>query len=342
MKREARLPVRIGLMRLTDTAPIVLAQEAGLLAGEGLAAALTVEPSWANLADKLAYGLLDAAIMLPPLALAMALGLRTPAARLIVPLGLSLGGNAVTLSEGLATPLLAEGRKPPRETALALARLLKHRPRPIFAVVHAWSTHDLIFRSWLAEAGIDPAHDVAWSVVPPSEMVAALREGRIDGFCAGAPWGAVAAQDGVGRTVALSSEIWPNHAEKCLAVRADWAEAQPDGLMALLRALLRAAVEAGQPARAADLAEILADPAYVGAPAASIAASLPGGSGGEVDRSVFSPPDATEPRFADAERFLTEMARWRALPADAVPERVARMVYRPDLYRDAARAVEIG
>lgn len=59
-------PVRIGLLRLTDSAPVIHAQTAGLFATEGLAVELSVEPSWANLADKLSYGLLDAAILLPP------------------------------------------------------------------------------------------------------------------------------------------------------------------------------------------------------------------------------------------------------------------------------------
>ena len=342
MSPERRAPIRIGLMRLTDIAPIVLAAEAGLFAAEGLDVALQVEPSWANLADKLAYGLLDAAIMLPPLALAMGLGLREPAARVIVPMGISLCGNAITLSEALAAPLLAGGRRTPRETAQALARLLKDRAAPNFAVVHAWSTHDLLFRAWLAEGGIDPTRDVEWRVVPPSEMVAALAAGRIDGFCAGAPWGEVAAQSGVGRTVALSSAIWPDHPEKCLAVRADWAEAEPEALLALLRALIRAAARAGQKEQAAALAEILAGPAYVDAPASAIAASLPGGQGEQVDRSSFLPPAATLPRLADAERFLAEMARWRRFPPGAEKQRVAAEIYRPDLYLDAARTLDLG
>ena len=36
---------------------------------------LSVEPSWANIADKLCYGLLDGAMLLPPLALALRFGL---------------------------------------------------------------------------------------------------------------------------------------------------------------------------------------------------------------------------------------------------------------------------
>ena len=46
--------MRIGMLRLTDGAPVVAAHEFGFFADEGLEAELVVEPSWANIADKLA------------------------------------------------------------------------------------------------------------------------------------------------------------------------------------------------------------------------------------------------------------------------------------------------
>ena len=74
-------------MRLTDSAPLIVAKELGHFAAEGLDVALSVEPSWANVADKLAYGLLDGAMILPPLALALRLGLSGSAGpeRIVVP-----------------------------------------------------------------------------------------------------------------------------------------------------------------------------------------------------------------------------------------------------------------
>ncbi|HVJ51720.1 MAG TPA: CmpA/NrtA family ABC transporter substrate-binding protein [Aliidongia sp.] len=333
---EPRL-VRIGLLRLTDAAPMVLAKSAGLFAAEGLDVVLQTEPSWANLADKLAYGLLDAAVMLPPLALAMALGLRVPATPLIVPMSLSLNGNSVTLSNALAAPVLAGGKPAPLEGGRRLRRALGGK-RPVFATVHSWSTHNLLLRYWLAASGFDPEHDIAWTVVPPSDMVEALASGRIDGFCAGAPWGEMAARAGVGRTVILSSEIWRDHPEKCLAVHAGWAETQPRALQALLSALLRAAMLFELPDTARSLAELLAGPDYVDVPADAVLASLPGGQGGEVDRSVFAPGLATHPWPAHARWFLRQMAR----RGDAIPaaiEETVSAVYRPDLHARAAERV---
>src|SRR5215813_11323467 len=136
--------VRIGLLRLTDSAPVVVAEARGLFRSLDLHPILSIEPSWANLADKLSYGLLDAAVMLPPLALAMTLGLRPVGARLIVPMALSLNGNSVTLSRRLATPILAGGRPAVLDAGHRLRRLIEGGARPVLAVVHGWSTHDLL------------------------------------------------------------------------------------------------------------------------------------------------------------------------------------------------------
>ena len=338
-ERSSAPAVRIGLLRLTDAAPVVLAAARGLFEEEGVAAELVVEPSWANLADRLSYGFLDAAVILPPLALAMALGLRLPATPLIVPMSLSLNGNSVTLANAFAAPILEGGRPEPLEAGRRLRHLLARGRQPVLAVVHAWSTHDLLLRYWLAASGIDAEHAVGWTIVPPAAMVDALASGRIDGFCAGAPWGAVAAAAGLGRTIVVSSAIWRDHPEKCLAVRASWAERHPDALQAVLRALLRAAARCDDPAETPALAALLAQPSFVDVPSGVIAASLAGGEGGEVDRSRFAPHAATFPQSAHARWFLHQMARWRELPAGIDPARFAADIYRPDLYRSAASAV---
>jgi NitT/TauT family transport system ATP-binding protein/nitrate/nitrite transport system substrate-binding protein len=332
-------PVRLGLLRLTDAAPLFLAEAQGLFAAEGVAVRLSVESSWANLADKLAFGLLDAAVMLPPLAIAVTLGLRGPAATpLLVPSGLSLNGNAVVLAPKLAEAVLG-GESPapaPLEVGRRLRARLASRPRPRLAVVHAFSTHDLLLRYWLAASGIDPERDVAITVVPPAETAGALAAGRIEGFCAGAPWGAVAERAGVGRVIVPSSAIWRNHPEKCLAVAAGWAGKAPEALQALLRALLRAGARCDDPAGAGALAELLAEPARVAVPADLIAATLPGRVG-EENRSVFAAHVAGFPWRSHARWFVRQMARWRPLPADAA-ERAERL-YRPDLHARAARAL---
>ena len=318
--------MRLGLLRLTDAAPVILAQAHGLFAAEGLDVSISVESSWANIADKLAWGALDGAVMLPPLVFAMLLGLRGPATPLVVPAGISLNGNAITLSDALADPILESGRPHADEAARRLARAATGRPPLRLAVVHAFSTHDLLLRLFLERGGIDP-HQVEIPVIPPPDMAAALATGEIDGFCAGAPWGVVAAERGAGRTVALSSDIVPNHPEKCLALRAGWATAHPGATASLLRALRQAGQACDRAETTPALAALLARPEWVGVPAPLIAASLPGGSGGDVDRSIFAGHNAMEARPEDARWFIRQMARWRDLPDNA--EAAAAACYQP-------------
>ncbi|HWX50037.1 MAG TPA: ABC transporter substrate-binding protein [Roseomonas sp.] len=276
------------------------------------------------------------AVMLPPLALAMEFGLRPATTSLVVPMSLSLNGNLVVLAKALAAAVLQGGARPAAlEAGRRLRGLIEGGRRPRLTVVRSWSTHDLLLRYWLAASGIDPEDAVDIMVVPPAEMPQALAAGRIDGFCAGAPWGAVAARMEAGRAVVLSSDIWRNHPEKCLAVRAEWAERHPNVLQSVLRALLRAGPVCDDAAGAAALATLLAGPDWVGAPADLVAASLPGGLRGDVDCSTFSAHMAAFPWRSHARWFTTQMARWRNLPADA-GERAER-VYRPDLYAQAAR-----
>jgi len=328
--------IRIGLVRLTDMAPAFVAEAKGFFAAERVEASLSIEPSWANIADKLTFRALDAAVMLPPLAFAVAMGLRGAGTPLIVPLSISQNGNGFTVSGALAAAIGAD-----TADVMAVGRRLAGivaaaGPRLRIAVVHAFSSHDLLLRYWLAASGIDPVRDVELVVVPPVDMVAALETGAIDGFCAGAPWGAVATRQGAGRTVMLTSAVWRDHPEKCFAVTADWAERQPDGLQAVLRALLRAQAYCDEPAHAEEIAELLAAPERLDVPAAALRASLPGAvPNGGVDLSRFAGA-ASVPRLEHAAWFLDQMLRWGRFGPEIDRAALARAVYRPDLYERAA------
>ena len=83
----------LGLLRLCDAAPVILADNEEMFTANGVQVSLSVEPSWANIADKLSYGLLDGAVMLPPLAMACEAGLRGRKTALVIPMSLSAGGQ---------------------------------------------------------------------------------------------------------------------------------------------------------------------------------------------------------------------------------------------------------
>lgn len=311
--------IRLGLLRLSDAAPVVLARDLDIFAAHGLKVELHVEPSWANVADKLSYGLLDGAVMLPPLALACALGLRGRRTDLVVPMSLSANGNAVTFSNAWKNAFEGEGQN------LRAAIAARHA-RPRLAVVHGFSTHDLLLRYWLAAKGIDPDRDVELTALPPAEMVGSLAAGAIDGFCAGAPWGQVAAHARLGFIAVQSRDIWRDHPEKCLAVRSDFAVQNPDRHLALLAALRESAALCADPVRCTDLARLLARPDYLDLPAELIAQSLDTEEGGP----KF---DQNYPEPAHAAWFAQQLIRWGKAPEAALP--VSQALYRPELYLSA-------
>jgi ABC-type nitrate/sulfonate/bicarbonate transport system substrate-binding protein len=259
MNHATCAPLRFGLLRLADSAPAAVAVQRGLFRELGLRVELSVEASWANIVDKLSYGLLDAASMPPPLALAASLGLRGPAGRLVVPMGLSAGGNTITIGRAAAADVLA-GPAPvdTLEAGRRFGAWLRTQPAPPhFAVVHAFSTQNLLLRYWLAASGVDPDREISAVVIPPEEVEQALADGRIAGFCAGAPWGELAAERGSGRVLLGTSSIWDGHPEKCLVIASPWAAANPEAVRALLRGLLQAQRSCEQADAASDGADAI-------------------------------------------------------------------------------------
>ncbi len=332
--RKAAAPkLRIGLLRLADSAPVIAAHEFGFLADEGVEAELSVEPSWANIADKLAFGFLDAAVIVPPLAFAVQLGLRGAPQPLLIPYAISVGGNTITLSRQYAQAAKERVARDDVSIVAALAACLRAQSATL-GVVHPYSTHNLLLRYWLATAGIEAGRDFKLAVVPPARAVETLGSGQIAGFCAGAPWGDVARRAGIGETIATSRDIWRNAPEKAFAVRADWAAQRPEALAGVIRALLRAAKFCDSPENAAYTAALLSRRKYLDVDPHAILESLPGG--GAPDKGcIFFRGAATFPWRSHALWFLSEMRRW-GLIDDRVDRRaLAALVYRPDLYRTA-------
>ena len=336
MSLDVSRPVRVrfGVLRLTDSAPALVAQARGLFAALGLEAEIAVEPSWANILDKLTWGLLDAASMLPPLALAAAVGLRGKRARLLVPMGLTSGGNSVVVN---AAAYAASAGAPDDAARRLLAWMRAQPARPRLGVVHLFSSHNLLLRQWLMQAGGVPDRDWETVVVPPEQVVAALAAGQVAGFCAGAPWGDLAVTRNLGHVLVGSSSLWPGHPEKCLCVATAWTEAHPEGMLALTRAMLQACAICRDPAQSGAVADLLAG---IGLPREECVRSLPGGDSRE--RVVFASAAATVDEIWHADRqlalwFLEQMQAAGLATGDVAPE-VAAGIYRPDLLLPALAA----
>jgi nitrate/nitrite transport system substrate-binding protein len=362
MNQRGQVPLEkqslsLGFVPLTDCAPLVIALERGLFARFGLDVTLSREASWANIRDKVAAGLLDGAQMLASMPLATTLGLGEVQQATVTALSLDLNGNAITVGQALYDEMKAldpVALRAPPVTADTLKRVIQARrssgrTAPVFATVFPFSTHNYLLRYWLASAGIDPDRDLRLVVIPPPQMVEALRIGAIEGFCVGEPWNAVAVAEGLGQVLATSHDIWNNHPEKVFGVNAEWAERHPATHAAVLKSLIEAARWLDEPAHRRDAAEILAHPDYVGAPAEIIAMSMTGsyryGAGDEPrpmpDFNVFFRYAANFPWRSHALWLLTQMMRWGQIRGPLDLAGVARTVYRPDFYRAVVTELEL-
>ena len=345
------MKVILGFIPLLDCASLVVAAERGFAAEEGLELALVRETSWANIRDRVVIGHFDAAHMLGPMTVASTLGIGHVRVPVIAPFALGLGGNAITVSLRLWEQMTREGAASgagPGVQATALKRVVMRRPGPLtFAMVYPFSCHNYELRYWLAAGGIDPDRDVRLVVIPPPFLVDALRAGQIDGFCVGEPWNSVAVQAGVGTIVVPTTAIWPASPEKVLGCRLEWAQRHPKQLASLQRALYRASLWCEQPENHAELAKLLAQPRYVGAPAELLARAL----GGRLALTTNSQPVELENFFIPARRhatfpwvshamwFYEQMLRWKQV--EFAPNHLAavRATYRPDLYRAALESI---
>jgi NitT/TauT family transport system ATP-binding protein/nitrate/nitrite transport system substrate-binding protein len=181
---------------------------------------------------------------------------------------------------------------------------------------------------------------VRLSVVPPARAVEALKSGQIVGFCAGAPWGEIAARQGTGINVASSADIWQAAPEKAFAVRERWAEENPQALKGAVRALVRAGQFCDAPENASYTAALLSRQRYLGVDSHAILSSLPGGAIAADNVSRFYGGAATFPWRSHALWFLEQMARWDLIgPVDR--QALAARVYRSDLYRAAVAPLGI-
>jgi len=336
--------LNLGFMALTDAASVIVAATQGFAEKHGLTINLLRQASWASLRDKLLSGELDAAHSLYGLIYGVQLGIGgAPATDMAVLMGLNQNGQSINLSHALQLAGVTTS------DALNL-RARQKGARLTFAQTLPTGTHAMWLYYWLASQGIHPITDVDSVVVPPPQMVAHLKARRIDGFCAGEPWCAQAVDEDLGFTLATTQSIWPDHPEKALGCTRAFVEHYPNTARALVMAVLEASrfIDENDENKRST-AQLLSGREYVDAPLSAIQPRFLGqyqdGLGHawlDAQPLRFHADGAVNmPYLSDGMWFMTQFRRWGLLRGDPDYLGIARQVQQLDLYRQAAKALNI-
>ncbi len=362
--------LKFGFIKLTDMAPLAIAKEKFFFEDEGLQVQLEAQANWKVLLDRVITGELDGAHMLAGQPLGATIGYGTKA-NVITAFSMDLNGNAITVSNAVFAEMkkhmeLGPDGKPVHPISAKALKPVVDRYRAEgkafnMGMVFPVSTHNYELRYWLAAGGLRPGFyspenttgqiqaDVLLSVTPPPQMPSTLEAGTILGYCVGEPWNQAAVFKGIGVPVVTDHQIWKLNPEKVFGVTQEWADANPNTHLAVIKALIRAGMWLDDPKNRAEAVKILAQSAYVGADEEVIANSMTGSFEYEKgdkrpapEFNVFFKHFATYPYYSDAIWYLTQMRRWGQIEQekpDAWYVDEAKKVYRPDIYLAAAEAL---
>eukprot|EP01012_Entosiphon_sulcatum_P014093 TRINITY_DN191_c0_g1_i3.p1 TRINITY_DN191_c0_g1~~TRINITY_DN191_c0_g1_i3.p1 ORF type:complete len:440 (-),score=95.54 TRINITY_DN191_c0_g1_i3:139-1458(-) len=344
----------LGFIALTDSAPLIVAREKGFFAKYGMTdVAVQKQASWGATRDNIelgsAGGGIDGAHILSPMPYLISTG-KVTKGNIPLPMyilsRLNVNGQCISVAaayKGLGVTTSAAPLKEAFAKAKAEGREVK------CAVTFPGGTHDLWMRYWLAANGIDPNKDVSTIVVPPPQMVANMKVDTMEAFCVGEPWNAQLVAQNIGFTALTTGELWTNHPEKALGVRADWVEKNPKAAKALLMAVLEAQMWCEKAENKVEMSQILGKREWFKVPVEDIQ----GRSQGTIDygtgRVVKDSPHimkywkdhASYPFKSHDLWFLTENMRWGYQPADLDAKKLVDAVNREDLWRDAAKALGV-
>ena len=332
-----KVHLEIGYIPLTQAAPLIIAKEKGFFAKYGLEVNLNSETSWKDIGKGVVTGRLDAAQMVAgmPLALTLGAGGKNPVS-MVTAMTLSRNGSAITFSQ----ELFNSGVKNLTDfQAIIKADLDKTHT---LGIVHPASMQNLLLRYWLAASGIKPDVDVSLMVIPPQEMVTALQEAKIDGYCVGEPWNSHAVDQNLGFIIAITSELWHGHPDKVLGVRENWALENPQTHLALVKALLAACEYCDDIRNREEVLKLISQPDYLG----GNSLHLPPGLIDNYKHGNHNQPQTSHQFYFNKANYpdrhemlwiLTQLARWGVVAFPKNWVEVIDRVCRPDIFGAAAR-----
>lgn len=347
---------KLGYIALTDASPLIIAKEKGIFAKYGLPdMVIDKQASWGATRDNIelgeAGGGITGAHILTPMPYLISAGKVT---KTKVPMNilcrLNTNGQSISVSKSWANMGVTTDAK-----ALAAGfRKAKAEGKDIkCAMTFPGGTHDLWLRYWLAANGIDPEKDVSTIVVPPPQMVANMKVDTMEAFCVGEPWNSQLVRQNIGFTALTTGELWKDHPEKSLGLRADWIEKNPKAAKAILMAVLEAQQWSDKLENKEELCKIVGGRDWFKVPVPDILDRQTGniayGDAGRKAKVGLDSPlvmkfwrdFASYPFQSHDLWFLTEDIRWGYLPGDTDTKALIGQVNREDLWREAAKAVGV-
>lgn len=331
--------VRVGIVPLSDCAPIAVAQELGIFKRYGLNVRISKELGWASVREKIYYGQLDAAQSVAGIAMALGLGIDKLQCDVVVPLILSLHGNAITLSKSLSPEQVGSG-----EGLKNIVAARSDQKRPLtMAVPHRYSSHHILLHDWLHRHGLVAGKDVEVVFLPPPIMAGHLAAGLIDGYCVGEPWNSRAILRGNGWCPAVSVDVSHGHPEKVLLVAGRFLGEHPEKTAALVAALIEACAQCQAPEFSDELISILSRDEYVGIEPEVLRNSFKGAfdtGAGSVDERpfyLFKGDEVNRPTMDKASWQLTGLRKIGAL--QNVDSKVVGGIHREDIYDKALKLI---
>ena len=336
--------MKFGIIALTDCSPIVIAHEKGLFKKYGIESTVSKGANWAAIRDSLSSGDIQGTHMLLGMPIASTMGLLgSPKKPMIIPWILNRNGQSISLKNGFKGKVQADPKalKPFVDKAKSLGEPLT------FAMTFPPGTHAMWTRYYLGAGGINPDKDVSLIVIPPPQMVANMKVGSMHFFCVGEPWNAQLIHQKIGFSACTTQQIWVDHPEKTLGVRADWVEKNPKTALAVTKAVLEAQIWCDKPENKKEMCEIVSRRSWFNVPVDDII----GRTNGEIDfgdgRKIAKDPNlmkywkdfASYPFQSHELWFLTENIRWGNLPPDTDTKGLVKKVNREDIWRAAAKAI---
>jgi len=336
----------LGYIALTDSAPLIIAKERGLFAKYGVPdVEVLKQASWGGTRDNLVLGGggggIDGAHILTPLPYLLQTGKIVQNSQ-PVPMNilarLNTNGQAISVSKALRSHGATLNSAP-------LKAVFAAKQDNKVAMTFRGGTHDLWLRYWLAAGGIDPDKDVQTIVVPPPQMVANMKVGTMDAFCVGEPWNDQLVHQDLGYSACITGEIWKDHPEKSLAMRADWVAKYPQAAAAITAAVIEAQIWCEDQGNKEEMAAILGKRAWFNVPPADIGPRALGnidfGDGRKLTNSSlrmkFFADHASYPFQSHELWFLTENIRWGVLPPDTNTKSLIAAVNREDIWKAGAK-----